>query len=195
MEINVAVLKKYNLTEAEFLLLLALKRNPFLSKNISTLLDKKLIAKNPLNDEEYILAKEVPLIITNIHVESSKEIVQNDAYFTEMAMQMKEAYPRGKKPGTNYMWRGNTVEIVKRLKLLKAKYNFKFTKEQAIKATENYVSSFNGDYSKMRLLKYFLFKIDRKGDGTAEFTSDFMTFIENEGQENLTSSDWTDRVI
>ena len=46
--------------------------------------------------------------------------------------------------------------------------------------------TFNGDYTYMQLLKYFILKSLPDG----EIKSDFMSYIENEGQEDELSDNW-----
>ena len=86
-------------------------------------------------------------------------------------------YPNGIKPGTTYYWRGTKEEIAQKLRILVVKYNFQFTEEEAIAATEEYVNSFK-DYKHMKLLKYFLLKT-LVSDGRIEIDSPFMSIIEN----------------
>ena len=97
---------------------------------------------------------------------------------------MLSSRDEGKKSGTNYYWRGNLSQLADRLKLLKVKYKFDFTKEQAVQATKNYIESFNGDYAYMQLLQYFIFKNTQQG-----FTSQLMNYIENEGQQDEDNQD------
>lgn len=97
--------------------------------------------------------------------------------FTALANRLRELYPRGRKPGTAYMWRDSASVIAKRLKAVEKKFDCHFTDEQAITATRRYIDSFNGDLSYMQLLKYFIFK--QTSDG--ETTSQLLSYIENEG--------------
>lgn len=138
-------------------------------------------------------------------IEIVNEIISDSTYnptgedrYLRLAEQLIELYPKGKKEGTAYMWRDSKSVIAKRLETLANKLKKTtgqtFTDEQAINATRNYVASFNGNYTYMQLLKYFISKRNSV-DGVTEETSQLLSYIENEGQENLTSSDWTDRVI
>lgn len=104
---------------------------------------------------------------------SNQEI---DRYIA-LANKLRELYPRGRKPGTVYMWRDSASIIAKRLKAVEKRFNFHFTDEEAIAATKHYVDSFHGDLSYMQLLKYFIFK--QTPDG--EIVSQLMSYIENEG--------------
>lgn len=138
-------------------------------------------------------------------IEIVNEIISDSTYnptgedrYLRLAEQLIELYPKGKKEGTAYMWRDSKSVIAKRLETLANKLKKTtgqtFTDEQAINATRNYIASFNGNYTYMQLLKYFISKRNSV-DGVTEETSQLLSYIENEGQENLTSSDWTDRVI
>ena len=94
---------------------------------------------------------------------------------------MRDLFPSGKKPGTNYSWKDSAIVISQKLKILVAKYNCSFTEEEALEATKKYVESFNGNYTYMQLLKYFILKTDKS---TGEIKSDFMSLIENK-EDNL----------
>lgn len=102
--------------------------------------------------------------------------------FENLAYQLRELFPKGKKPGTAYMWRDSNAIIAKKLKALVKKYGDCFTDEQAIEATKKYIESFNGNYQFMQLLKYFISKSVIK-DGQIEETSQLLSYIENENDE------------
>ena len=103
--------------------------------------------------------------------------------FENLAYELRELYPKGKKPGTAYMWRDSNAIIAKKLKALTKKYGDCFTDEQAINATKKYVESFNGNYQYMQLLKYFISKAVIK-DNQIEETSQMLSYIENEGDND-----------
>lgn len=107
--------------------------------------------------------------------------------FEKLAEKLRELYPKGKKPGTAYMWRDSNAIIAKKLKAVVKKYGDCFTDEQAISATRKYVESFNGNYQYMQLLKYFICKIVVK-DGQNEESSQLLSYIENEGQNDVNNS-------
>lgn len=110
--------------------------------------------------------------------------------FEELAKKLRELYPTGKKPGTNYMWRDSVSVIAKKLKALVKRTGATFTDEEAIEATKKYVEGFNGDYRYMKLLKYFISK-QNYVDGSTEESSEFLSFIENKGCEETLQHDWT----
>lgn len=109
-----------------------------------------------------------------------------------LAIELKKIFPKGKKEGTNLYWSEGVPLIVKRLKRFFDKYGYNYTSEQMVDAAKRYVSSFNGNYSVMRTLKYFIFKEVKGADGV-ESASDLLTYIENEDQED--NNNWTDNVI
>lgn len=188
--VNSTVLEKNSLTLNEFLILFTISKQVNIEDSIESLLQKGLITRNVFKEGEYVISDNVKNMLTSVIIDSDKQIVTKEQEFEELATELQEVFPKGKKPGTTYAWRCSKAEIVQKLKTLVAKYNFKFTKEQALKATREYVSSFNGEYSKMRLLKYFILKADRENGG---IVSDFMSLIENDGQED--TNNWTDNVI
>lgn len=116
--------------------------------------------------------------------------VDTDRY-DELADKLRELYPKGRKEGTSYLWRDSHAKIANKLRTLVKKYNFKFTNEQAINATKRYIESFNGNYSYMQLLKYFILKKDKD---TGEENSQLMSYIENEDCTDAGNDDWMNEV-
>jgi hypothetical protein len=121
-------------------------------------------------------------IITPDGIEFIESIVLDSEFvnngedrFIRLAEKLIELYPKGRKAGTNYMWRDSKAIIAKRLKAIVKKYDAKFTDEEAVEATKRYVNSFNGDYKYMQLLKYFLMKKDLI---TGEENSQFLSYLE-----------------
>ena len=110
--------------------------------------------------------------------------------FESLATQLKELFPKGKKPGTSVMWRGSGYEVAKKLKSLVKKTGVKFTDEQAIEATRRYVNSFNGNYAYMQVLPYFILK-QVPVNGIFEERSQLLSYIENEGSDDEFGNDWT----
>lgn len=113
----------------------------------------------------------------------------------KLAEELMEIFPVGKKNGTNMYWRGNKREISLRLKKFFKLYGNTYTTEAIKKATTKYVEGFNGNYQFMRLLKYFIWKDERKlmEDGEVKVieTSELCNYLENSNQENTLSNDWT----
>lgn len=185
VSINKDVLEKNNLSMDEFLVLL-LTYNKANIQEVKQSLVKKGLADFSVFDDELVISSTTKDLITSITIDSDVKVLSKDKEFKELADKLKELFPKGKKAGTTYMWRDSTAVIARKLKTLVVKYDYQFTEEQAIKATKAYVESFNGDYTYMQLLKYFILKSLPDG----EIKSDFMSYIENEGQEDELSDNW-----
>ena len=100
---------------------------------------------------------------------------------------MRDLYPSGKKPGTNYSWKDSGIVIAQKLKTLVAKFRCSFTEEEALEATKRYIESFNGNYKYMSILMYFIYK---NKNSEKEFDSQLLSYIENEAQSD-DDYDWT----
>jgi hypothetical protein len=94
-----------------------------------------------------------------------------------LAPKLMEIYPLGKKPGTSLVWRGYKTGVSEKLQKLIEGGN-DFTDEEAITATQAYVTGFNGIYTNMRILPYFLSKNEIVG-GEVKKTCDFMSYVED----------------
>lgn len=192
--IDPTVLEKYNITFEEFLWLLLNRKNVNVKQLTDSLISKGIADRSVLDSTKPILSDKSSAFISSILLDSDKSVKNKDAEFEELAKEMQELYPKGRKSGTTYYWRGSLIEITKKLKTLVVKYNIELDKDKILEATKSYVQSFNGDYTKMRLLKYFILKTDRDADGNIEVKSDLMTLVQNSGQED-TDNDWTSRTI
>ena len=73
---------------------------------------------------------------------------------------MRELFPKGMKIG-NSAWRGNVRELKLRMQKFFKLYG-DYSDEAILKATKAYVDSFNGNYTYMRILKYFILKSEVK---------------------------------
>lgn len=114
--------------------------------------------------------------------------------YRALADKMREIYPKGIKPGTNYQWRDSTAIIADRLMKLVAKYNIEFTDEEAVDATKRYIASFNGNYRYMQILKYFISKQKPVEGAPAEQNSQFLSFLQNE-EGTTENQDWTANLV
>lgn len=123
-----------------------------------------------------------------------------DERFTNLAKKLRELFPAGKKPGTSYTWRDSVSCISDRLKKFFVKYDpeYKHTDEEIINATKEYVSSFNGNYKYMQLLRYFIWKNKTTVDsscvngaivGEVERQSQLAAYLENNMKEKH-NDDW-----
>jgi hypothetical protein len=178
-------IKKFNLTLEEFLYMILIYRNTNIKEVKDSLVQRNLI-EDTLEGES--LTEKGIRKLTNF---SGKPPDKLD--YTKIAKQLREVYPKGLKSGTNCMWRDSVAIIASKLKTLVEKYGCTFTEEEAINATKSYVESFNGDYTYMQVLKYFLLKT-KTLNGDREVTSEFMSRLENESSTTL-SNNWNDELI
>ena len=162
----------------------ALKISPESMKQ--SLIDKGYITSAGNLFDRYTATDKAVKLLDNVLADSS---VDDDTKITELATKFKELYPKGKKEGTNQFWADGVSIIVKRLKIFYKKYGF-YDNDIIIKATENYIKSFNGDYRFMKTLKYFLWSEKVNKAGEVEPTSDLLTYIENAGEIDELSDDW-----
>ena len=184
--------QKNNISLAEALLMLAIHNNADLDAA-----QKELIKKGYITADRDDLFQQVGWRLTNkgtevidsVIVDSDKKQEPNDR-LVQLATRLKGIFPKGKKDGTNYYWADGVVLIVRRLKLFFKKYGNTYTDEQIIQATSKYVEGFNGNYTYMRLLKYFIFKEKVGAAGEVEGDSELISYIENFGQEDTLSRDW-----
>lgn len=195
LTIDQTVLDKHDLTISEFMALYLNVNSVDIKSCMDSLVAKGLADKNLFSEGSIVVSDKVKELVSTIAIDSDKSVIDKDAEFIELANELRELYPAGRKEGTTYMWRGTTAEIAKKLKTLVVKYKYSFTREQVIKATKEYISSFNGNYKKMRLLKYFILKSERDADDNVNVISELMTLIENEGQTEVRRDDWMSTMV
>lgn len=134
-------------------------------------------------------------VVEGIMASSDTTNIPSDR-FTDLANKLRELFPSGKKPGYAYTWRDSTSCIADRLKKFTLKYG-NYSDEAIIEATKKYVSSFNGDYKFMQLLKYFIWKNKITGEemqngrlvGEVEKQSQLAAYLEDTEDTTL-GSDW-----
>lgn len=188
--IDDAILSKHNLTEEEFIALVVSFRDLDIQRGNDNLVAKGIADRNIYDKTKIVLSDNTKNMVSSIIVDSDKETINREEEFLDVAQNLRELYPKGKKPGTTYMWKDSNTIIAQKLKTLVVKFGYKFTKEQAIEATRRYIESFRGDYRYMQLLKYFILKTDRS---TGEIRSDFMSYIDNENQGEV-NSNWLSEI-
>ena len=139
-------------------------------------------------------------VLDEILSDSSGNVEKSDEELLELAKQMRELYPQGKMKDrfgrmTPYYYRCNNGEVVKKLKKFFTIFG-SVSDEDILDATKRYVASFQGNYTGMRLIKYFILKDDVKPseDGNhVEQISDLATFLENkesEEEEGTNDDSW-----
>lgn len=195
LTIDEYILDKYNLSLNEFLVLYLSANSVNIKSCMESLIKKGLAYKDMFYADSIVVSNNIKDTVSSIIIESDKNIIDKDQQFTDLANKLRELYPAGRKEGTTYMWRGTTAEIAKKLKTLVVKYGYSFTEEQVIKATKEYINSFNGNYKRMRLLKYFILKSEKDADDNINVISELMSFIENEGQLDSERNDWMSTMV
>lgn len=153
--------------------------------------------ENMLNREilvdtgEYQVTQHWSDVLDEILSDSSGTVEKSDEELLELAKKMRELYPQGKMKDrygrpTPYYYRCNNSEVVKKLKKFFTIFG-NVSDEEILDATKRYVASFQGNYTGMRLIKYFILKDDVKpsedGQGHVEQISDLATFLENKESE------------
>lgn len=144
-------------------------------------------------------------VLDEILADSSGAVEKSDEELVELAKKMRELYPQGKMKDrygrlTPYYYRCNNSEVVKKLKKFFTIFG-NTSDEEILDATKRYVASFQGNYTGMRLIKYFILKDDVKpsedGQGHVEQISDLATFLENKESEEdvVNTEEWTSKMI
>lgn len=188
------ICRKYNMTPEEVLGVLLIKT----SENIQLLFDemvkKQIIVREEGLFNSYLVTQRWNDVVENIVLDSDSNH-QTPERLDELAGKLQEIFPKGKKEGTTQYWRGNKREISTKLKKFFKLYGNTYTDEQIITAANKYVESFNNRYSHMRVLKYFIWKDERRTmeDGSVKVVevSDLASYIENADSFNIPKEDWT----
>lgn len=183
---------KKGFTVEEVHLLILLKLGADIDELLESMIQEEKILLT--DDEYYMLTPRWNDQLALVLLDSDKNKTPEDI-IEELVEEMKELFPKGKKEGTQVYWRGNKRELTLRLKKFFKLYGSNYSKEQILKATKDYVESFNGIYNNMRVLKYFIWKDMRKTmeDGTVQVVevSELADHLENVGQEEVIKQDWT----
>ena len=87
-------------------------------------------------------------------ISSANSNISNEQ-LEELALELRNIYPPGRKPNTTKSWRGTPVEVVRKLKSFIATYP-DVTKEDIVLATKKYVSKTTSTIR--RVLPYFIEK-------------------------------------
>ena len=191
--------KKVKLSLPEVLMITLVKTGV----NIETLL-KQMKEKQILIEEHTILGTNLLVTqrwsdLSDRALLSADKSVPDNKRLENLAKSLMEVFPVGKKEGTSQYWKGNLRDNTLRLAKFFKLYGDKYTDEQMIEAAKNYVSSHNGKYQYMRVLKYFIWKDTRKvnseGEGYIEEVSDLAAFIENAKDEKNLKEDWMSTMI
>jgi len=198
--IDEKVCLKHKMTLQEFLLALAFRSMN--DNDIHNMLEREILVRQ---NGQYKITQHWSDVLDEIISDSSGKTGKSDEELVALAKKMMELYPQGKMKDrygrmTPYYYRCNNGEVVKKLKKFFTIFG-NVSDEDILDATRRYVASFQGNYTGMRLIKYFILKDDVKpsedGTGHVEQISDLATFLENKEseEEGVSSEDWTTKVI
>lgn len=177
------IAKKHHLSLPELLLLMLIKQG----FNITKILDYAIKEEKVIQDMfgNYLVTQHWDEELQKVLLESDKD-VPKDTDLNYLVGQLRELFPKGIKTGSA-AWRGNVREIKLRLQKFFKIYENIYSDEAIIEATRKYVESFNGNYTYMRILKYFILKdeikIDEEGNRYVEQVSELANFLENEMEQ------------
>jgi hypothetical protein len=187
---------KHKLSIEEVLIALAVKYGKNLKETYENLLNREVLVKD---DENTYLTQHWNDVLDEIILDSNGAI-DDEERLKNLANRMKEVYPKGKMPGTPYYYQCNTREIMLKLKKFFKIYG-NYADDDIVEATKRFVSSFNGNYKFLPLIKYFIFKdklvMDEDGMQHVSPESQLATFLENkDNNDNLVaaSDDWLSAV-
>lgn len=104
-----------------------------------------------------------------------------------LALRLKELYPKGRRNGGNQAWAESESNIKLKLDLWRKKFPSarKYGADAIVEATRKYVEHFNGDYTYMRTLRYFIMK-----DDAGEIKSDLLNILEDPDYLNDDNNDY-----
>lgn len=195
LTIDETACKKHGVTVPEALFALAIRNSESPMGELLNMENREIIVKN---NDVYMITQHWSDVLDEILIDSAKSVEKSDTELLELAMKMREIYPQGRMKDsfgrpTSYYYRCNNSEVVKKLKKFFTVFG-NIKDEDILDATKRYVDSFNGNYTRMRLLKYFILKDDvRPGEegNHVEQISDLATFIENResGEEGVNTDD------
>ena len=198
--IDEKVCTKHKMTPQEVFIALAVRVGGF-EDSIENMVNREIL----VDDKVYKVSQHWSDVLDEILADSSGAVEKSDVELLELAKKMREFYPLSKMRDRNgrptpYYYRCNNSEVVKKLKKFFTIFG-NVSDEEILDATKRYVASFQGNYTGMRLIKYFILKDDVKpsedGQGHVEQISDLATFLENKDSEEevVNTEEWTSKMI
>jgi len=173
--IDEKVCTKQKMTLVETLFALAVKRG--LNKDvIDNMLNREILVKD--NKGEFMVTQHWSDVVEEILCDSNQSL--NDVRLLELAKKIQEIFPPGfkrdERTGAKYVHKSNSKAIQQALKRF-INYYEDYPDEEILTATRHYVASFRGNYSRIEMANYFVFKDNRNKGG--DITSSLATFLEN----------------
>jgi hypothetical protein len=194
--INEDICKKKGMDLPSLLAVLLVKTGVNITELFNDLVNKEVLVKDMFS-EGFLVTQRWDSTCSDILL-SADTSVPSDEQLLPLVDTLMSIFPSGKKEGTSLYWKGNRKDNKERLQKFFKLYGNKYSDEQIIHAAKKYVESFNGQYTYMRALKYFIWKDEKKmgNDGRKyiEEVSDLASYIENAGQEDDLKRDWTSTI-
>lgn len=191
--INEDICKKKGMDLPSLLAVLLVKTGVNITELFNDLVNKEVLVRDMFS-EGFLVTQRWDSVCSDILLSADKSI-PSDERLLPLVDALMAIFPSGKKEGTTLYWKGNRKDNKERLQKFFKLYGNKYSDEQILHATKKYVESFNGQYTYMRALKYFIWKDEKKtgsdGKQYIEEVSDLASYIENADQENIVSGDWT----
>lgn len=194
--INEDICKKKGMDLPSLLAVLLVKTGVNIAELFNDLVNKEVLVKDMFS-EGFLVTQRWDSTCSDILL-SADTSVPSDERLLPLVDTLMSIFPSGKKEGTSLYWKGNRKDNKERLQKFFKLYGNKYSDEQIIHAAKKYVESFNGQYTYMRALKYFIWKDEKKmgndGRNYIEEVSDLASYIENAGQEDDLKRDWTSTI-
>lgn len=174
--IDEEVCRKKGLNILEVFLLIAASKC-----DIPTMLDK-MVDKNLLIKDivgSYI-PLQTPLSTAQSVLLSSDTSIPSESTLEVLYDTLKEFFPKGRRAGQTVAWRSNRRDVVVKLQKFFKLYGDTYSHEDIVEATRKYVNSFNGDYTFMKSLNYFIHKEDRTKGESVSTLADWLESSEDD---------------
>lgn len=191
--INEDICREKGMDLPSLLAVLLVKTGVNITELFNNLINKGILVKD-ISSDGFLVTQNWDSICSDILLSADKTVPSEDQLLP-LVNSLMEIFPSGKKEGTTIYWKGNKKDNRERLQKFFKLYGNKYSNEQILEAAKKYVASFNGQYTYMRALKYFIWKDEKKigsdGKRYIEEVSDLASYIENAGQEESLNNDWT----
>lgn len=133
------------------------------------------------------------LLKQELYEGEAKAMNENEIH--QLANDLRDKFPQGRKPGTNLFWRSNVLEVKSKLKKFFSIYGTQWTAKEILDATDRYIAHFGSDDRYMRILPYFIIKMV-DGDEGREYSSELLNQLENNSDsDGLPSSGGRSRML
>ena len=199
LTIDEKVCIKHKMTVPEVLAALSVRMSDNHEAMMENLFNREILVQS--NDQTFLTQKWSD-VLDEIICDSSQGCNKTDSELVELALKVMQCFPEGKMKDrfgrpTPYYYRCNKSEVSKALKRFFTQFGSEYSDDAIVNAAKRYVASFNGNYTGMRIAKYFIMKNptkqDENGKGYVEQVSDLLTFLENGGSEEevvINNDDW-----